>query len=138
MDETPTQPDRAPPLHLPDTAATLITLRPEAWRLPGLQRENERPELLLDGRLIPSYDLSIQFLRVTYEPGTESCPTNMTHNARMLARTAHRTRRGTVSGTLRLSQLDIRTEMEQAGRDIAEGNTVSGDDLRREFGLPPR
>ncbi|MCO4255134.1 type II toxin-antitoxin system Phd/YefM family antitoxin [Pseudarthrobacter cellobiosi] len=37
-----------------------------------------------------------------------------------------------------LSQPDIRTDLEQAQRDIEAGNTVSGDDLRREFGLPPR
>jgi antitoxin YefM len=37
-----------------------------------------------------------------------------------------------------LSQPGIREDLDQARRDIAEGNTVSGDDLRREFGLPPR
>jgi antitoxin YefM len=37
-----------------------------------------------------------------------------------------------------LSQPGIREELDQARRDIAEGKTVSGDDLRREFGLPPR
>lgn len=36
-----------------------------------------------------------------------------------------------------LSQPRIREDLEQAKRDIAEGNTVSGDELRREFGLPP-
>ena len=37
-----------------------------------------------------------------------------------------------------LSQPGIREDLEQARRDIAESKTVSGDDLRREFGLPPR
>ena len=37
-----------------------------------------------------------------------------------------------------LSQPGIREDLDQARRDIAEGNTVSGDDLRREFGLPPK
>ena len=32
----------------------------------------------------------------------------------------------------------IREDLDQARRDIADGNTTSGDDLRREFGLPPR
>lgn len=36
-----------------------------------------------------------------------------------------------------LSQPGIREDLEQARRDIAESNTVSGDELRREFGLPP-
>lgn len=37
-----------------------------------------------------------------------------------------------------LSQPGIREDLEQARRDITESRTVSGDDLRREFGLPPR
>ncbi|MDE8670516.1 type II toxin-antitoxin system Phd/YefM family antitoxin [Pseudarthrobacter sp. H3Y2-7] len=37
-----------------------------------------------------------------------------------------------------LSQPGIREDLEQARRDIATGETVSGDELRREFGLPPR
>lgn len=37
-----------------------------------------------------------------------------------------------------LSQPDIREDLAQAKRDIDEGMTVSGDDLRREFGLPPK
>ncbi|WP_026548709.1 type II toxin-antitoxin system Phd/YefM family antitoxin [Arthrobacter sp. Br18] len=37
-----------------------------------------------------------------------------------------------------LSQPGIREDLEQARRDITEGTTVNGDDLRREFGLPPR
>lgn len=36
-----------------------------------------------------------------------------------------------------LSQPGIREDLEQARRDIAESNTVSGDELRRELGLPP-
>ncbi|MBT2538718.1 type II toxin-antitoxin system Phd/YefM family antitoxin [Arthrobacter sp. ISL-69] len=37
-----------------------------------------------------------------------------------------------------LSRPGIGEDLEQAKRDIADGNTVSGDDLRREFGLPLR
>ncbi len=37
-----------------------------------------------------------------------------------------------------LSRPGIREDLEQARRDIAEENTTSGADLRREFGLPPR
>ena len=37
-----------------------------------------------------------------------------------------------------LSQPGIREDLEQARRDITEGTTVSGDGLRREFGLPRR
>jgi antitoxin YefM len=37
-----------------------------------------------------------------------------------------------------LSQPGIREDLEQARRDIASGDTVSGEELRREFGLPPR
>jgi antitoxin YefM len=37
-----------------------------------------------------------------------------------------------------LSQPGIREDLDQAKRDIASGNTTSGDDLRREFGLPAR
>lgn len=35
-----------------------------------------------------------------------------------------------------LSQPGIREDLDQARRDIAAKNTVSGDDLRRQFGLP--
>ncbi|NJC24243.1 prevent-host-death family protein [Arthrobacter pigmenti] len=37
-----------------------------------------------------------------------------------------------------LSQPGIREDLEQSKRDIQEGNMVSGDDIRREFRLPPR
>lgn len=37
-----------------------------------------------------------------------------------------------------LSQPNIREDLDEGRRDIAEGNTVSGDELRRQFGLPPR
>jgi antitoxin YefM len=37
-----------------------------------------------------------------------------------------------------LSQPHIREDLDQSRRDIAEGNTLSGDELRRQFGLPPR
>ncbi|MFE5837769.1 type II toxin-antitoxin system Phd/YefM family antitoxin [Arthrobacter sp. NPDC056493] len=44
-----------------------------------------------------------------------------------------------LQGTIHwLSQPGICEDLAQAGRVIAEGNTTSGDDLRREFGLPPR
>ena len=35
-----------------------------------------------------------------------------------------------------LSQPGIHEDLDQAKRDIASGNTTSGDDLRREFGFP--
>ena len=37
-----------------------------------------------------------------------------------------------------LSQPGIREDIAQAEREYAEGSTVSGEDLRNEFGLPPR
>lgn len=37
-----------------------------------------------------------------------------------------------------LSQLGIREDLAQARQDIVDGNTVSGADLRAQFGLPPR
>lgn len=37
-----------------------------------------------------------------------------------------------------LSQPGIREDLDQARRDIIASKTVSGDALRREFGLPPR
>lgn len=39
---------------------------------------------------------------------------------------------------LMMSQPGIREDLDQARRDIVEGNTTSGADLRREFGLPSR
>ncbi|GGG16243.1 transcriptional regulator [Rhodococcoides trifolii] len=51
---------------------------PEVGSLPGLQRADERPELYLGGvrweRLTPDDDPNVEFLRVTYPSGTESCP----------------------------------------------------------------
>ncbi|EHY91137.1 helix-turn-helix domain-containing protein [Saccharomonospora azurea] len=51
---------------------------PEVGALPGLQRHDDRPELYLHGvrweRLTPTDDPDVEFLRVTYPPGTESCP----------------------------------------------------------------
>jgi transcriptional regulator with XRE-family HTH domain len=50
----------------------------EVGTLPGLQRCDERPELYLNGvrweRLTAGHDPDVEFLRVTYPPGTESCP----------------------------------------------------------------
>jgi len=37
-----------------------------------------------------------------------------------------------------LSQPGIREDLGQSRRDIVEGNTTSGDDLRSQVGLPPR
>jgi antitoxin YefM len=37
-----------------------------------------------------------------------------------------------------LSRPGIREDIAEAEREYAEGSTVSGDDLRNEFGLPPR
>ena len=52
--------------------------RPEVGSLPGLQRADERPDLYLAGvrweRLTPDDDAKVEFLRVTYPPGTQSCP----------------------------------------------------------------
>lgn len=36
-----------------------------------------------------------------------------------------------------LLQSGIREDLARARRDIADDTTVSGEDLRREFGLPP-
>lgn len=59
------------------TVSQVVPL-PEVGTLPGLQRANERPELYLGGvrweRLTPGDDPDVEFLRVTYPPGTESCP----------------------------------------------------------------
>lgn len=75
--------------HLGNRAPARVIARPEVGTLPGLQRADKRPELFLDGgvrweRLTPADDPNLQFLRVTYEPGTESCPENrlMTHNGK--------------------------------------------------------
>jgi transcriptional regulator with XRE-family HTH domain len=57
--------------------AAVVAL-PEVGTLPGLQRSDERPDLYLNGvrweRLTPAHDPDVEFLRVTYPPGTESCP----------------------------------------------------------------
>jgi transcriptional regulator with XRE-family HTH domain len=58
---------------------------PETGSLPGLQRANERPELWMGKvrweRLTPADDPAVEFLRVTYPPGTESCrPDNLMHH----------------------------------------------------------
>jgi antitoxin YefM len=37
-----------------------------------------------------------------------------------------------------LSQPGVREDIAEAEREYTEGSTVSGDDLRNEFGLPPR
>ncbi|WP_078280846.1 helix-turn-helix domain-containing protein [Mycobacteroides franklinii] len=65
-----------------------VASQPEVGVLPGLQRANERPELYLADvrweRLTPQDDPNVEFLRVTYPPGTESCPPNnlMNHGGR--------------------------------------------------------
>lgn len=58
---------------------------PEVGQLPGLQRADQRPEIFLNGvrweRLTLTEDPDIEFLRVTYPPGTESCPVdNLMHH----------------------------------------------------------
>ncbi|WP_217639243.1 helix-turn-helix domain-containing protein [Arthrobacter sp. cf158] len=55
---------------------------PDVGQLPGLQRADERPEIFIGGvrweRLTPSDDPDIEFLRVTYVAGSESCsPDNL-------------------------------------------------------------
>lgn len=69
-------------------AATVPVALPEVGSLPGLQRRDDRPELFLRGvrweRLTPEDDPNVEFLRVTYPPGTESCPVDdlMVHGGR--------------------------------------------------------
>ena len=65
-------------------SSSVVSL-PEVGKLPGLQRANERPELHLGGvrweRLTPDDDPEVEFLRVTYPSGTESCPAdNLMHH----------------------------------------------------------
>ena len=59
-------------------AASQVVSLPEVGSLPGLQRADQRPELRMNGvrweRLTPEDDPRVEFLRVTYPPGTESCP----------------------------------------------------------------
>ena len=66
----------APPAN-PDATSQVAPL-PEVGSLPGLQRADQRPELHMNGvrweRLTPEDDPHVEFLRVTYPPGTESCP----------------------------------------------------------------
>jgi transcriptional regulator with XRE-family HTH domain len=61
-----------------------VAHRPEVGALPGLQRADERPDLYLAGvrweRLTPDDDPKVEFLRVTYPPGTESCPSDSLMN----------------------------------------------------------
>lgn len=65
-----------------------VKFLPETGRLPGLQRADERPEIHLGGvrweRLTPSDDPVVEFLRVTYVAGSESCPEDnlMTHGGK--------------------------------------------------------
>lgn len=62
-----------------------LTYLPEVGQLPGLQRLEGRAEILLGGvrweRLTPNDDAEVEFLRVTYTSGTESCPPdNLMHH----------------------------------------------------------
>lgn len=61
-----------------------VSRQPEVGTLPGLQRADERPDLYLAGvrweRLTPDDDPKVEFLRVTYPPGTESCPADSLMN----------------------------------------------------------
>lgn len=72
---------------LKDTEATAKDVEhlPETGRLPGLQREDGRAKIFLGGvrweRLTPMDDAEVEFLRVTYGSGTESCPPdNLMHH----------------------------------------------------------
>lgn len=71
--------DRTDVAHAGDSGrkSSVVPL-PEVGSLPGLQRADERPELYLGGvrweRLTPDDDPEVEFLRVTYPAGTESCP----------------------------------------------------------------
>lgn len=76
-----TSADGAPGLLNTDSVLPL----PELGSLPGLQRASERPELLVGKvrweRLTPQDDPKVEFLRVTYPAGTESCrPDNLMHH----------------------------------------------------------
>lgn len=71
--------DRTEVAHANGSArASSVQPLPEVGALPGLQRADERPELYLGGvrweRLTPDDDPEVEFLRVTYPAGTESCP----------------------------------------------------------------
>ena len=68
----------------PDSPGGVVPL-PEVGQLPGLQRADERPEIFLGGvrweRLTPDDDGKVEFLRVTYRSGSESCrPDNLSHH----------------------------------------------------------
>jgi transcriptional regulator with XRE-family HTH domain len=68
--------DHAPAIASGESAPPAL---PEVGSLPGLQRHGDRLELFLGGgvrweRLTPADDPDVEFLRVTYPPGTESCP----------------------------------------------------------------
>jgi transcriptional regulator with XRE-family HTH domain len=78
---------RASNAQLKDTEATAgdVAQLPEMGQLPGLQREDGRAEIFLGGvrweRLTPADDAEVEFLRVTYGSGTESCPPdNLMHH----------------------------------------------------------
>lgn len=73
------------PLRSTDGIAKDVEHLPETGRLPGLQRENGRAKIFLGGvrweRLTPADDADVEFLRVTYGSGTESCPPdNLMHH----------------------------------------------------------
>lgn len=70
-----------------DTEATVkgVAPLPETGQIPGLQRADGRAEIFLGGvrweRLTPADDPEVEFLRVTYGSGTESCPPdNLRHH----------------------------------------------------------
>lgn len=71
--------------HAPIAASHKLSPLPSTGNLPGLQRSSDRPELYMAGvrweRLTTDDDPRVEFLRITYPPGTESCPAKdlMTH-----------------------------------------------------------
>ncbi|MDP9889097.1 helix-turn-helix domain-containing protein [Pseudarthrobacter enclensis] len=73
----PTPTRQMQPARTGDDSKNVVRL-PETGQLPGLQRAEGRAEILLGGvrweRLTPADDPEVEFLRVTYGSGTESCP----------------------------------------------------------------
>lgn len=66
-------------------SAPSMKLLPDTGHLPGLQRKEGRAEILLGGvrweRLTPVDDPEVEFLRVCYTSGSESCPAdNLMHH----------------------------------------------------------
>lgn len=78
-------PDAAGSSKEDEASESAVVHLPDVGQLPGLQRANERPEIFLGGvrweRLTPNDDPAVEFLRVTYGSGSESCrPDNLSHH----------------------------------------------------------